>query len=75
MNDNKDIDLSQIDNIEFDGIDHDDAPRFCDAFIVTCDYMGRDITEEEMELLESMIWYDTNGAGCWFAEKLHNHIY
>lgn len=28
----KKLDLSEIDNIEFDGIDYNDYPDYCDAF-------------------------------------------
>ena len=40
-----------IDNIEVDGIDTNDYPDFCDAFIVSADYDGVAMTEEQLEAL------------------------
>jgi len=40
-----------IDNIEVDGIDTNDYPDFCDAFIVSADYDGVEMTEEQLEAL------------------------
>jgi hypothetical protein len=45
------LDYSLIDDIEVDGIDHGDAPDFCDAYISAASYDGRDMTEEELETL------------------------
>ena len=40
-----------IDNIEVDGIDTNDYPDFCDAFIVSADYDGVAMTDEQLEAL------------------------
>ena len=40
-----------IDNIEVDGIDTNDYPDFCDAVIVSADYDGEAMTEEQLEAL------------------------
>ena len=45
------LDYSQIEDIQVDGIDGRDAPDFCDAFISYASYKGRDMTEEELEIL------------------------
>jgi hypothetical protein len=45
------LDYSKIDNIEFDGIDHSDAPDYCDAYIVSANYDGVPMTEEQIEEL------------------------
>jgi hypothetical protein len=45
------LDYSKIDNIEVDGIDYADYPDFCDAYIASADYDGREMTDEELELL------------------------
>ena len=45
------IDFSKISNIDIDGIDHKDAPDYCDAFICSCDYDGREATDEELDLI------------------------
>lgn len=43
------MDYKKISNIEFDGIDHKDFPDFCDAYIVSADYNGEPMTEEQLE--------------------------
>jgi len=45
------MDYRKIDNIEFDGIDHEDYPDYSDAFISSADYDGREMTEEELNEL------------------------
>ena len=45
------MNLQKIENIDFDGIDHKDYPDYCDANIVSADYDGEPLTEEQiMEL-------------------------
>jgi len=45
------MNLQKIENIDFDGIDHKDYPDYCDANIVSADYYGEPLTEEQiMEL-------------------------
>ena len=46
------LDLSKIEDIEFDGINHSDYPDFCDAFISSATYKKRDMKEEELEILD-----------------------
>jgi len=45
------LDLDLIDNIEVDGINTNDYPDFCDAYISAADYDGREMTEEELDVL------------------------
>jgi len=45
------IDVSQIDNIQFDGVDTKDYPDFVDAYITCADYQGREMTDEELDHL------------------------
>ena len=45
------FDYSKIDGIEVEGINEKDAPDYCDAFIASADYDGREMTEEELEQL------------------------
>lgn len=45
------LDYSKIDNIEFEGIDLKDYPDFCDTYISSADYDGREMTEEELDTL------------------------
>ena len=45
------MNLQKIENIDFDGIDHKDYPDYCDAYIVSGEYDGEPLTEEQiMEL-------------------------
>jgi len=43
------IDYNKITNIEFEGIDFRDAPDFCDAYIVSAEYEGEEMTEEQIQ--------------------------
>ena len=60
------LDYNLIDNIEFDGINHDDYPDYCDAYIVSADYDGVEMTEEQIELL--------NDNRDYVYEKLINYL-
>ncbi len=43
------LDYSKIDNIDIDGIDYNDYPDFCDAFICSADYDGKPMTSEQLD--------------------------
>jgi hypothetical protein len=45
------LNLSQIENMEFEGVDTSDYPDFVDAFLVSADIDGRELTEEEVDYL------------------------
>ena len=45
------MDLSKLTNIEVDGIDTTDYPKFCDAFIASADYNGKPLTDKELDKL------------------------
>ena len=45
------MDYSKITSIEVDGIDTNDAPDFCDAYIVSGEYEGKTMTDEQIEEL------------------------
>lgn len=45
------LDYSKIDDIELDGIDHRDYPDFCDAYICSASYKGRDMSDSELDRL------------------------
>jgi hypothetical protein len=47
------LDYRLIDNIKWDGIDHIDYPDYADSYIVSADYDGRPMTQEEIESLDS----------------------
>ena len=43
------MDYSKIDNVEIDGIDTNDYPDFCDAYIASADYDGVPMTDEQLD--------------------------
>ncbi len=45
------MEYKHITNVEVDGIDTKDYPDFCDAFISYAEYKGKEMTEEELEVL------------------------
>lgn len=45
------MDLSKIENIEIEGIDSADYPDFCDAFIAAAEYDGKQLTDEQLDVL------------------------
>tara|TARA_R110000851_G_scaffold35383_1_gene93118 strand:- start:209 stop:448 length:240 start_codon:yes stop_codon:yes gene_type:complete len=45
------MDYKLIDNIEVDGIDTKDYPDFCDAYIVSADYDGKPMTDEQLDTI------------------------
>ena len=47
----EEMDFAEIDNIEFDGIDWEDYPDFVDAYIVSADYQGIPLTDDQIEEL------------------------
>ena len=62
---NKKVD---IDTIEVDGIDKEDYPDFCDAYVSNASYKDRELTEEECIQLQ-----DDNPE--WFYEKVCDEAY
>jgi hypothetical protein len=61
------LDYSLIDNVQIDGVDTADYPDFCDAYIVSADYNGREMTDDEIELL--------NDDGDFVLEKVYEYIF
>lgn len=45
------IDLSQIENIEFEGIDHSDAHDYVDAYISKADQQGKALTDDQLDFI------------------------
>ena len=45
------MELDKIKNIELGGIDTNDYPDFCDAFIESAEYDGVELTDAEIEEL------------------------
>ena len=47
------LDLSEVDNMDFDNIEHNDYPDYCDAYCSSADYKGVPMTEEQLEILNT----------------------
>lgn len=61
------LDYSQIEDVEVDGIDTRDYPDFVDAFISSATYMGRDMTDSELDVL--------NDDGDYVYQKVQDQLY
>ena len=61
------LDYSKISDVEVDGIDMGDYPDFCDAFISYAEYDGREMTAEELDIL--------NDDGDFVYEAVQKHLY
>ena len=53
-----DLDYSKIKDIEIDGIDSRDYPDFCDAYISSATYEGRELTLDELDNLDDDFVYN-----------------
>ncbi len=65
--DKPEVDFTKIHNIEFDGVDTNDAPDFSNAFIMSCDIDGRPATEEELDII--------NDNSEFVYDALMDHLY
>lgn len=61
------VDTSKVTDIVFSGIDHKDAPDYCDAYITGANYKGVPVTQEELAEL--------NENRDFVYEKLMSHLY
>ncbi len=61
------LDYSQIEDVEINGINTRDFPDFCDAYIAAATYQGREMTEEELEVL--------NNDSDYVYEKVQDWLY
>lgn len=43
------MDVTKIDNIEIEGVDHTDHPDYCDAFISSADLDGVEMTDKQLD--------------------------
>jgi histone acetyltransferase (RNA polymerase elongator complex component) len=62
------IDLSQIDDIEFDGVDHSDSPDYVDAFISSASQNGIELTDDQLDFIN-------DSCRDFVYEKLMEHLY
>lgn len=58
------LDLRKIDNVEVD-YDSSDYPDFADAYVISADYDGKEMTPEQLEILN-------NGN---YADFIHNEVF
>jgi hypothetical protein len=61
------MELDKITNIQLGGIDTNDYPDFCDAFIESAEYDGVELTEEQLE--------DLNCNSGFVYECVLNYLY
>ena len=61
------MDITKINNIEFYGIDYKDAPDFCDAFIISANYNGKEMTDEQLN--------NINENSDFVHEQLYNYLH
>ncbi len=61
------LDYTQIEDIELDGINTADAPDFCDAYVASATYVGREMPEAELDIL--------NENGDFIYEVIQNYLY
>ena len=47
------IDFKLVDNVVVDGIDYNDYPDFCDAYIAEADYNGKPMDDEMLDVLNT----------------------
>ncbi len=45
------LDYSKVEDVEIDGIDTRDDPDFCDAYVASATYKGREMTDAELDRL------------------------
>jgi hypothetical protein len=60
------LDYNKISNVFVGGIDMEDFPDFCDAYIESADYDNREMTDEELDIL--------NEDGSFISEHAHSQI-
>jgi len=61
------MDYSKIDNVEIEGIDTNDYPDFCDAYIASADYDGVPMTDEQLD--------EVNDNSDFVYDCVQNHLF
>lgn len=61
------LDLTKVTDIEFEGIDMADYPKFCDAYIESAVIDGVEATEQELDII--------NNNYSFVYEKLQEWLY
>lgn len=47
------LNYNLIEDLEFDGIEYSDYPDFCDAYVCSASYDGREMTDDELDALNA----------------------
>ena len=61
------LDYSKISNVQVGGVDMQDYPDLCDAYIESADYGDREMTDEELDIL--------NEDGEFISINAHESLY
>lgn len=61
------LNYDKIEDIELDDIDTKDYPKFCDAFVTSATYNGREMSEDELDEL--------NEDADFIHEEVYKHLY
>jgi len=61
------IDFGKISNVEVEGIDMSDYPKFCDAYIESCEIDGVAATEEQLD--------EINNNGTFVYKCIMDYLY
>ena len=61
------LDYSKIEDVKIDGVNTNDYPDFCDAYISAASYEGRELNEDEL--------CDLNQDTQFVYEKVWEHLY
>jgi hypothetical protein len=62
------IDIDLIDDVEVDGIDAKDYPKFCDAFISYASYNGNEMSDEMLDFINDEM-------RDFVYDKVYNHLF
>ena len=52
------LNYNLISNITFKGINHRDYPDYCNAYIVSAEYDGKEMTQEQIEMIDGDFVYE-----------------
>ena len=62
------MNVQHITDVEIDGIDYNDYPDFCDAFLAAATYNNKPLTQDEMDTIQQE-------NPDWFYSKIEEVIY
>ncbi len=62
-----DFEYTKITDVHVDGIDHSDAPEYCDAYIESANYKGKPMNDKQLDRLNQNPYF--------VAEALERQVY